>query len=76
LKSYLFLKTGCRALGLAGPVAALAWCLGKAVPVVGTPSSGMLLGICSPLETARRFRRGVRYTSKKLLQGPSCWAST
>ncbi len=50
-------------------IAMAAWFLGRSVPLVGAAVFGILLGIIVGLfRPSLRFRSGVRFTSKKLLQ--------
>ncbi len=50
-------------------IAAAAWFLGKAIPVVGGAVFAILLGICAGLlKPGKAFPEGIRFTSKKLLQ--------
>ncbi|MBL9057053.1 MAG: YeiH family putative sulfate export transporter [Rhodobacteraceae bacterium] len=54
---------------LTAAVALPAWLLGNAVPVVGGPVAGMLLGMLLAFRKRPPSREpGIRYTSKKLLQ--------
>jgi uncharacterized integral membrane protein (TIGR00698 family) len=50
-------------------IALPAWLIGKAVPVVGAPVLGILLGMLLTLwRRPASFETGIRYTSKKVLQ--------
>lgn len=56
-------------IALAALIAVPAWLLGKAVPIVGSPVFGILLGMLLAFwKRPALFHDGVSYTSKKLLQ--------
>lgn len=50
---------------LAALIAIPAWLIGKAVPVIGSPVLGILLGMVLAFwNRPERFNDGIRYTSK------------
>ncbi|MFA6506412.1 MAG: YeiH family protein [Treponemataceae bacterium] len=56
-------------IGLALAVAGPSWFLGKALPLVGGPVFGILLGILIALQPRpARFEAGLKFTTKKILQ--------
>lgn len=56
-------------IGVAALIAVPAWLLGKAVPVVGSPVFGILLGMVLAFwKRPSLLNDGIQYTSKKLLQ--------
>ncbi|OLR55761.1 AraC family transcriptional regulator [Hornefia porci] len=65
-----FVKTNGRGILLCGGIAAPAWLLGRAFPVVGGPIFGILIGMvfCLALRDKGVYRAGIAFTSKKILQ--------
>lgn len=56
-------------IALAAIIAVPAWLLGRAIPIVGSPVFGILLGmILAFWKRPELFNDGISYTSKKLLQ--------
>lgn len=64
------MKTNGRGVLLCIGIAAPAWLLGKAFPVVGGPIFGILIGmaLCLALRDKEVYRAGIAFTSKKILQ--------
>ncbi|MCI7414077.1 MAG: YeiH family protein [Clostridiales bacterium] len=65
-----FMKTNGRGILLCIGIAAPAWLLGRAFPVVGGPIFGILIGmaLCLALRDKEVYRAGIAFTSKKILQ--------
>ena len=65
-----FVKTNGRGVLLCIGIAAPAWLLGRAFPVVGGPIFGILIGmaLCLALRDKEVYRAGIAFTSKKILQ--------
>ncbi|MGN8729228.1 YeiH family protein [Hornefia butyriciproducens] len=65
-----FMKTNGRGILLCIGIAAPAWLLGRAFPVVGGPIFGILIGmaLCLALRDKEMYRAGIAFTSKKILQ--------
>ncbi|MDY5423901.1 YeiH family protein [Hornefia butyriciproducens] len=65
-----FMKTNGRGVLLCIGIAAPAWLLGRAFPVVGGPIFGILIGmaLCLALRDKEMYRAGIAFTSKKILQ--------
>ncbi|MDD6300036.1 YeiH family protein [Hornefia butyriciproducens] len=65
-----FVKTNGRGILLCIGIAAPAWLLGRAFPVVGGPIFGILIGmaLCLALRDKEVYRAGIAFTSKKILQ--------
>lgn len=64
------MKTNGRGILLCIGIAAPAWLLGRAFPVVGGPIFGILIGmaLCLALRDKEVYRAGIAFTSKKILQ--------
>ncbi len=64
------MKTNGRGVLLCIGIAAPAWLLGRAFPVVGGPIFGILIGmaLCLALRDKEVYRAGIAFTSKKILQ--------
>ncbi len=64
------MKTNGRGILLCIGIAAPAWLLGRAFPVVGGPIFGILIGmaLCLALRDKEMYRAGIAFTSKKILQ--------
>ena len=64
------MKTNGRGVLLCIGIAAPAWLLGRAFPVVGGPIFGILIGmaLCLALRDKEVNRAGIAFTSKKILQ--------
>lgn len=64
------MKTNGRGILLCVGIAAPAWLLGRAFPVVGGPIFGILIGmaLCLALRDKEVYRAGIAFTSKKILQ--------
>lgn len=64
------MKTNGRGVLLCIGIAAPAWLLGRAFPVVGGPIFGILIGmaLCLALRDKEVYREGIAFTSKKILQ--------
>lgn len=64
------MKTNGRGVLLCIGIAAPAWLLGRAFPVVGGPIFGILIGmaLCLALRDKEMYRAGIAFTSKKILQ--------